>query len=778
MRDAPGTFPPRSNPRRGIATAMAVVAVLALAALAATAHAQPRPQTDPAAAAATVGGPAGTPPGQRPRVGLVLSGGGARGLAHVGVLKVLERERVPVDVIAGTSMGAIIGGLYASGMGADEIERELRQVDWSETFTSRVDRTALSQRRKEEDFELSPLIDFGFRDGAFRAPAAAVASRELELLLRRYTLPVRRVRSFDGLPIPFRAIATDLENGRPVLLAEGDLALAMRSSMSVPGVFAPTEVGGRILGDGGLVDNVPIDVARSMGADVVVVVNIGTPLAPRETLSTAVGVTVQMINILTEQNVQRSLATLRPADVLIAPDLGNLTAADFEQVAAFVERGMRGAEEALERLRALAVPPPAYAAWRDAHRARLAPAVTLDFIAFEGTEYTNPARFASEFESRPGEPFEREKAERDARRLAASGDYLRTDYRIVRDGDREGLVFGLVDKPWGPNFLRVGLALDTDFRGDSRFNLTLGHTRHWLTPEGGEWRNLVRLGSEPRLHSELYHPLNVNLGLHDDWFVAGHANAERRRLVLYTDDAVELAQFLNDSARVGVDFGRPWRSLGEFRLGVQWLRYRSVADSVGAEVVERFQPQSFTELGLGARLVVDQLDYAYFPTAGYRVVGTLFGGRRDRAGSGSGYTRVEIEGLGVSTVGRHTFDLLTVLQTTNDAGLRVVGRYTLGGFHRLSGYRRDELNGNAVALLRLGWRTPITGNVPFARALTVGATLEAGNAWPRTAAASWSDLRTGSSLYVGSDTGLGPVHLGLTYAPGGSFGVWFVVGRP
>jgi NTE family protein len=230
--------------------------------------------------------------------------------------------------------------------------------------------------------------------------------------------------------------------------------------------------------------------------------------------------------------------------------------------------------------------------------------------------------------------------------------------------------------------------------------------------------------------------------------------------------------------RAGIDLGRPWRNLGEFRIGAQWLRYRSEADSVGAEVVERFQPQDFTEVGLGVRLVVDQLDYAYFPTAGYRVVGTLFGGRRDGADRRDEYTRGEMEGLGVATFGRHTFDLLAVLEGTNDTGLDIVGRYTLGGFHRLSGYRKDQLSGNAVALLRLGWRTPISGEVPFARALTVGATLEAGNAWPRTGAASWSDLRMGSSLYVGSDTGLGPVYLGLTYAPEGSLGLWFVVGRP
>ncbi|HJV59902.1 MAG TPA: patatin-like phospholipase family protein, partial [Albitalea sp.] len=286
-----------------------------------------------AAAGAATAQPAAAPqaPPHRPKIGLVLSGGGARGLAHIGVLKVLEREHVPVDVIAGTSMGAIIGGLYAGGMDADGLEAVLSKLDWDAMFASRVERRHLSQRRKEEDFEIAPLLEIGMRDGELRAPLGALSGRGLESLLRERTLAVRNVRRFDALPIPFRAVATDMESGRPVVLDGGDLALALRASMSVPGLFAPTEVDGRILGDGGLVDNVPIDVARAMGADVVIVVNIGTPLSPRSALNSVGGLTAQMINILTEQNVQRSLATLQPADVLIAPDLGTLGSADFNR---------------------------------------------------------------------------------------------------------------------------------------------------------------------------------------------------------------------------------------------------------------------------------------------------------------------------------------------------------------------------------------------------------------------------------------------------------------
>ena len=310
-----------------------------------------------AKAAASAPAPA---PQARPRIGLVLSGGGARGIAHVGVLKILERERIPIDVISGTSMGAIVGGLYASGMSAAQIEAELLKVNWSEVFTNRVDRTLLSQRLKEDDFKLSPALEFGMNSGELRAPMSALYGRGFEALLRRYTMPVRNLTDFSKLPIPFRAVATNMESGKQVVLGSGDLAHALRSSMSVPGVFAPTEFDGQILGDGMLVDNLPVDVAKAMGADVLIAVNIGATLAGRETLSSVGGLTSQMLSILTEQNVQRSLALLGPNDVLLTPELGALSAGDFDKTAELIQLGEAVSAPQLQQLARLSLDKPSY----------------------------------------------------------------------------------------------------------------------------------------------------------------------------------------------------------------------------------------------------------------------------------------------------------------------------------------------------------------------------------------------------------------------------------
>jgi NTE family protein len=373
----------------GLLEMSALVTVALLVALATPVRAQgPATPISPSQVDATAATP--SPLARAPRIGLVLSGGGARGLAHVGVLKVLERARVPIAAIGGTSMGAIIGGLYASGVSADELERELLALDWDALFATRVPRASLAQRRKEEDFDVSPAIELGIKpdSGELMLPLGGVSSRGLELLLRRYTLPVRRAADFDALPIPFRAVATDMETGAPVVFARGDLATALRASMSVPGVFAPLEVDGRILGDGGLVNNLPVDVVRSMGVDIVIAVNIGTPLQPRATLGTVSGVTLQMINILTEQNVARSLAQLDAArgDILLVPALSSLSSSDFMRAPEFMLRGEREALLQFDQLAALGLSPEQWAERRQRLAAWPAAPTTpmLASVSFEG----------------------------------------------------------------------------------------------------------------------------------------------------------------------------------------------------------------------------------------------------------------------------------------------------------------------------------------------------------------------------------------------------------
>jgi len=708
----------------------------------------------------------------------VLSGGGARGLAHVGVLKALEHAHVRISAIAGTSMGAIVGGLYASGMTADELETELRRIDWDALFAPRVARPYLSQRRKEEDFEIATGLEFGVHDGQLSAPQGALSSRGLELLLRRLTLPVRHVDDFDKLPIPFRAVATDMETGKPVILSHGDLAIALRSSMSVPGVFAPTEVDGRLLGDGGLVDNLPVDVARAMGVDVVIAVNIGTPLSGRESLSSVVGLTEQMIAILTEQNVERSIATLKPADLLLHPDLGQLTSGDFGRVDELIRIGDTYAEAQAARLAAYASPDPEYAQWAAAHAQPAMEPTPLLAIGFAGSLQTNPGRFEAKLQSQAGELFDTNKAEADARRLAASGDYTRADYRLVQGPAGETLMFDLQDKPWGPNYLRVGLDLHADFSGHSGFDVKLSHNHHWLTENGTEWRNFIQVGERPAIFSEIYHPLLRNIDDRSDWFAAAYVSGDRQHRSVYAGkDGAEIAQFLRSTGQVGADLGLPFGRLGELRAGFLHLTTSTTPTLLSAQWTGPAQAQVWQEDGLRVRGVVDQLDYVNFPTSGYRLVGEGVVGTR-RLQHSEHMARGSVEGTVVDTFGRSTFELHGALKMSDENSLLVVDQYTLGGFQQLSGYRPDQLSGNAVLFGRLNWYMRLANSPVFARGFYVGASLEAGNAWTERSEMSLAHLRGGGSVYLGADTGLGPMYLGITYAPRGELGVALFIGRP
>jgi NTE family protein len=296
-------------------------------------------------------------PQHRPKIGLVLSGGGARGLSHIGVLKVLEELRVPVDFIAATSMGSIVGGLYASGMSVNDLDHTVRSIDWTTMFSDMPPHQDLSLRRKEYTSQFPLPFELGVRGGEVQVFRGAIAGANLELWLHDRTRQDDGLGSFDELPIPFRAVATDMVTGQQTVFRYGPLYEAIRASMSVPGLFSPAEIGDHIYGDGGLVNNLPVDVVQAMGADIVIAVNIGTPLMSRNQLSSVLGLTAQSINILTEQNVREQLARLRSGDVLIEPELGDLTFLDFSAGPRFIDLGEIAARKAAERLKPLALSP-------------------------------------------------------------------------------------------------------------------------------------------------------------------------------------------------------------------------------------------------------------------------------------------------------------------------------------------------------------------------------------------------------------------------------------
>ncbi len=414
---------------------------------------------------------------KRPKIGLVLSGGGARGAAHVGVLKVLEEYRVPIDFIVGASMGALVGASYATGTSVEEMEKIIAGISTELLFKEKPPRQELSMRQKQDDYDIFFGPEIGINDGKIGLPKGMVSGVQLETVLRRLS-KAKGFHRFDELPIPYRAVATDLVTGKAVIFSEGELANVMRASMSVPGAVAPVEIGGTLMVDGMLTSNLPVETALANGADIIIAVNVGTPLLKREELSSILGVTGQMLSILTEQNVQNSLALLKPDDILISPELGDFSTGDFDNLPDISPLGEAAARKVAERLAQLSIPAEEYAALRNHQRVASVPDLRpVDEIRFENLTRVNAATAQAVMETQPGQAIDQDVLDRDMRRLYGAGNFEHVNYRFIEEPGRRILAVDAVEKSWGPDYLRMGLGMVSDFEGDAFFNILASHRK-------------------------------------------------------------------------------------------------------------------------------------------------------------------------------------------------------------------------------------------------------------------------------------------------------------
>ena len=704
----------------------------------------------------------------RPKVCLVLSGGGARGAAHIGVLRVLEEMHVPVDCIAGTSMGALVGAAYASGMSVTEMEQMVSTISTAQLFIEKPPRDELALRRKLDDRSILLGLEVGIRDGELLLQKGVVTGVQLETFLRRLS-KVSGYHRFDELPIPYRAVATDLITGKPVVFDQGELPNVMRASMSVPGAVAPAEIGGRILVDGGLTDNLPVDVARAMGADVVIAVNLGTPLLKREEIGSLLGVTAQMINILTEQNVQASLASLRADDILIEPALGNFSAADFDDLARTLPIGEAAAREVAPRLAALAVGDEAYAAWDERRHAVVARQIEpVAEIRFGAMSRVNAEALRGMLDVRVGEPIDPDTLDRDLRRVFGTGDFEHVNYRILEEGGRRVLEIDAAEKSWGPNYLRFGLGLASDFKGDSFFNVAASYRRTWVNDLGAEWRSDVQIGHTGRLATEFYQPLRDRAAL----FVAPRAELERRSVDVFRGSQ-RLARYDIRTADAGLDVGSALGTYGEARIGVQAGSTHAALDT-GPEALD--PPSRVRRGALTAKVIVDRLDSADFPRFGYAGSMQLYGST-PALGADDSYTKWDADFLGAYSLGRHTFSAAVRAGGTLNGDLPRYDLFQWGGFLQQSGYPPGALLGERLTFGRVVYAYKLVEQRLF-EGLYAGVSLEAGRMDKPLVAGSPSGLLKSVGTFLAVDSPLGPVYLGYGWAADGSRSGYLFVGRP
>ena len=663
------------------------------------------------------------------RIGLVLSGGGARGTAHVGVLKVLDALHVKVDAIAGTSMGAVVGGLYASGMSGEQVERLMRSVDWADAFRDRPPRADRSWRRKQEDRDYLVNLPLGFRGRQLLIPNGLIQGQKLTQILREATLPVAAIRDFDRLPIPFRAVATDLETGAAVILHDGDLTTAMRASMAAPGVISPVERDGRLLVDGGLVENLPIDLARAMGVD-----------------------------------------------VLIEPGLEGFASYDFRAVSRALQAGELAAQAQAPRLAALAATGAQYAAAVPAPAGSLPPsappapaAPVMSFVRTEPGSTRYAGEVATLFGDFTGKPLDALAVQRRISELYGRGHLEALDFQVVPGpAGTQGLEFLARRKSWGPQYLRVGLSLQDDFAGNSQFNAgaRLSFTELGRYDAESIWD--MQIGASPRIATEYYQPLS----LQHRWFLAPHVQADAHDVpeVIGTQP-VRIYRVRN--FEYGLDLGREFGNWGEVRAGI--------LDSRGSQIVRVGDPAVpldtwHVQAGF-LRLGYDNLDSANFPRNGKAYAITLRG--EDRHAGQDGADTLIFDWRGAWSRGKNTLVGWVSGGSTIGGMPQPRNDFLLGGFLNLSGVTAQSIAAPHYAIARAIYlRSVGTGgegvlNVPA----YAGFSLELGNAWSRRGDIRLGTARRDYSLFFGADTYLGPAYLAAGYDDAGSTAFYLFLGR-
>ena len=717
--------------------------------------------------------PADAPP-PRPRIGLVLSGGGARGLAHVGVLKVLDELHVPVDAIAGTSMGAVIGGLYASGMTAAEIEALVKTVDWNAAFRDRPPRSDLNFRRKQDDREFLVRIPLGLKAGKFRVPRGLIQGQKLTQILRRETISVAGIDDFDRLPTRFRAVATDLETGERRVLAGGDLTEALRASMSAPGVFAPVELNGRLLVDGGLVENLPVDVAREMGVDIVIAVDVGFQPVGRRELNSAIAVSNQMISIMMQRETDRQRELLVDGDVLIEPPLGTMLSLDFTVVDQTVQHGADTARGQAARLAELSVGEAEWQRYVAARAAGESELPDIQFVRVDAKSRRYRERIEAELSPVVGKPLDPGAMERRLSHLYGDDNFESLDYRIVRDHEAEGIEVSARRKSWGPNYVLFGLELQDDFEGSNSFSAGVRTQVTEVNKYGAEWQTDLRVGANPRFLTEFYQPI----GYAWDWFIAPRLLVERRNFD-FIQDGERLATYRVRNQEAGLDVGREFGNWGELRVGL----IRGEGDQqllVGNAADPDLPPRTDFERGeLYSRFTLDRLDDVYFPRNGESFA-LQWNGARKGLGADVDADRISFDWLLARSTGRNTFVLWT------SGGVAVSGPqdsvqdfYTLGGLFNLSGLPAESLSGPHFGIARaLYYRRVGSGGGGFLNVPTyAGISLELGNVWERRSDIDVDSARFNGAAFLGFDTFLGPIYLAAGLDEHGSRSFYLMLGR-
>jgi NTE family protein len=700
-------------------------------------------------------------PQKRPKIGLALSGGGARGFAHIGVLEWFEQHRIPVDYIAGTSMGGLVGGLYAIGQSPKTMRELVGGLDWDVLLRGYPAFRQLNYRRKEDRINIPGPVVLGLRSG-IALPAGINAGTEIALVFDRVTLPYANVGSFDNLPIPFRCVATDLVAAEPVVLKEGSLSRALRATMSLPGVFMPVEIDNRILADGGVLNNVPTDIVKQMGADVVIAVDIGTPLGDKEALSSMFGVLNQTSGVATIENIRRNI---KLADLLISPDLQQYSLLDFTASAAIADLGYKGAEQKALQLEKFSI---SESEWREhlaQRQARVLKEVpTPAFVKIEGAQSQATKAIAERLRKFAGKPVDTERLERDLKEVWGTGRFETVNYGWMIENGKTGLLIRAQEKVYGPPFLDIGVVVNNSATDDTEVNLLGRLTLYDLGGPGAEWRTDFSLGSRLLLGTEYFRPLGGR------FFAAPYASYDNMQQNIFARGG-KVAEYQQKTAKVGLDLGYSLNAKSEMRLGYS-IGHLKGERTIGSPILPN---ESGTQSVATLRWNYFGQNSPQFPTRGLflRSSASWF---FESPGSEGGFPQAETRAVYARPLDERNIIFVGGSGgTTFGESASPFQKFPLGGVFRLGGFGRGEFRGDHYLFGELGYLRRLARLPPFlGGSVFAGTWLDTGKASDDLDTASYQTSGTGGVLI---ETRLGPIFIGASWAEGGRGKFYFALGR-
>ena len=715
---------------------------------------------------------------ERPKIGLVLSGGGAKGAAHVGVLKILEEHQIPVDYIAGTSIGAYVAGMYSLGYSASEVEAIMMGVDWDSGYSDTIPRNVLSYRDKQLRDRYNIPLNIGYNEGEVRAPSGLLRGQTMSQLLRQSTDLVQQFGDFDELAIPYRAVATDLETSLPVVLNHGSLVKAMQASATVPGALQPTQIDGKLLVDGGIANNMPVDVVKAMGADIIIAVDIGSPLVTKDKLDSTIAVLDQLSNFLTNASTEKQKQLLTDRDVLIRPAIDALSTTDFTIMPLALTLGKEAANGQLDKLQSMSVSAEEYAAYVEAKKVKgkklmADVAHPIQEIVFDNQSKVSLNLLKETLDLKAGQAVTKDELNEALKRIYSLNKFERVDAEFIESEEGRVLTVTTRAKSWGPNYFQLGFNWEDDFSTESAISFDMAYTMTDLTFNGGEWRNEVKLGFEKLFATEFYQPLDRD----QDFYSRARYQYDIHNWDLYDNNNRALI-FDKKTHTVELGIGYNYILQGFVELGLVAEKGVIVND---AWLIKDFDFKSY---GAYLRAGYDSLDSISFPTSGNRITLNVYVRNEDfddivDNNENEYSVQIEADWKGALSVGNHAFVGKASVATNNNDGLNTLHLSDLGGFLNLSGYHKDSLTGAhklfGAFVYQYDLGRDALGMTDYP--LYLGLSLEAGNVWFERDEVSLSDLIYASSLYIGTDTSMGPAALGFGVTDMGDKSMYLFIGK-